>query len=143
LITRRDLRFPELGIGTILALIGVGGAAIEVAYAGRAGASWAEPTFWAGQLLLYAAGAYGVTRRGGSDRSTLLVILFVAIATYLTKVSYSPLRFTYADEFQHLRALDTILTHHHLFYPNPSLPVSPAFPGLEIVTDAVISITGL
>jgi hypothetical protein len=88
-------------------------------------------------------GAYGVTRRGGRETSVVAVLLAVALGTYLTKISYSPIQFTYPDELQHVRTLNTLLTHRHLFHANPSLPVSPFFPGLEIITDAVMSMTGL
>ena len=139
---RRDWR-KELRAGATLATIGAAAAAIDVAYAGRAGAHWSLPTFWIAQMLLFAAGLYGVIRHGGSERFTVAVIVLVALGTYLAKVSYSPIRFSFPDELQHLRSLEDLLAHRHLFYPNPSLSISPDFPGLEIVTDAVVTTTGL
>ncbi len=62
---------------------------------------------------------------------------------YLFKVIYSPSFFTFLDEMQHWRTVNDILLSHHLFSLNPILTVSPFYPGLEIVTDALISLTGL
>ena len=60
------------------------------------------------------------------------------IATFLILAYYSPDQFRFLDEFQHVQTAQTILTTHHLFHVNTSLPVSPQYPGLEIITSAVL-----
>jgi hypothetical protein len=71
------------------------------------------------------------------------IAVVLGIATYAIKECYRPLQFTFSDEFQHLPTVQAILTSHHLFHPNPNLSVSPFYPGLEIVTSAVVSLSHL
>ncbi|HWS83932.1 MAG TPA: hypothetical protein VN207_06705 [Ktedonobacteraceae bacterium] len=59
------------------------------------------------------------------------------INCYLVKVMSSPLYFSFFDEFLHWRTADNILASGHLFSSNEMLPVSPYYPGLEIVTNAL------
>jgi hypothetical protein len=47
-----------------------------------------------------------------------------------------PTGFTYSDELTHSYNVDRIVTTHHLISPNPLLPVTPHYPGLETVTAA-------
>ena len=56
---------------------------------------------------------------------------------------HSPEGFTYFDEFLHWRTYNDILESSHLFTKNLVLPVSAQYPTLEIVTDALTSLTGL
>jgi hypothetical protein len=55
----------------------------------------------------------------------------------------SPLTFHSIDDFLHWRTVDDIAESGHLFSPNSVLPVSPFYPGLEIVTNAVSTLSGL
>jgi hypothetical protein len=72
---------------------------------------------------------------------TLVVVL--TVAEYLVKVCYSPAAFTYADELMHWRTATDIMQTGRLFTPNNLLPISPYYPGLEEVTTALASVTGL
>jgi hypothetical protein len=55
----------------------------------------------------------------------------------------SPLVLAGYDEHQHERSLLTLLHGGGVFAPNPSLPVSPHYPGLELLTGVVTRLTGL
>lgn len=127
---------------SLILLVALGTTAIETAYAGRAGTLWGPTVFWLGQLLLYGAATYGVLRADVSELGRLALIVSLGMSTFILKVAYSPLHYTFPDEFQHWRSLSDVLRTHHLFEANPSLPVSPSFPGLEIVTHALMSLTG-
>ena len=144
-LQRRRPRVPRGAAGTYAALLlmALGCVAVELAYAGRAGTGWGSPVYWTGELLLYGAAAYAVARRQASRAATLSVLLTLGLCTFVIKVAYSPLHFSFPDEFQHWRTLSDILRTHHLFHPNPALPVSPSYPGLEIATSAVVATTGL
>ncbi len=72
---------------------------------------------------------------------TLVVVL--TVAEYLVKVCYSPAAFTYADELMHWRTATDIAATGKLFTANNLLPISPYYPGLEEVTSALASVTGL
>ena len=120
--------------------------------------------------LFLTAYAFTDSRNGGASMNTLflpaLLIMFAPIATrllvpatsrveriwllcvlglgcYLVKVASNPLYFTFFDEFLHWRTVDDIARSGHLFTANALLPVSPYYPGLEIVTNALSTISGL
>lgn len=75
------------------------------------------------------------------ERICLLCI--AGICFYLVKIMSSPLYFSLYDEFLHWRTADNIALTGHLFSENSLLPVSPYYPGLEIVTNAVSTLSGL
>jgi hypothetical protein len=121
-------------------------AADAVGRVGTAGTahSAADAGYWLGEALIFAAPTALVLGRpepGESQAAWLAVAL--ATATYLVKYLYSPAAFEFPDEFLHWRTLTTLLTSHHLFGVNYALPVSPDFPGIEVVTSALIDLTGL
>ena len=58
---------------------------------------------------------------------------------YAIKLIHSPGSFTLFDEFHHWATLDDILVTGHLFIHNNILPASPFYPGLEIVSSAMVS----
>jgi uncharacterized membrane protein/uncharacterized protein YjeT (DUF2065 family) len=111
---------------------------------GRSGAPWSDWAYWVGQLLILTpVAARMLSRRSlaGSETATLVVVL--TVAEYLVKVCYSPAAFTYADELMHWRTAADITQTGRLFTPNNLLPISPYYPGLEEVTTALASVTGL
>ena len=55
----------------------------------------------------------------------------------------SPLVLAGYDEHQHAQSLMNLLHGSGLFSPNPTLPVSPFYPGLELFTAVAIRLTGL
>ena len=62
---------------------------------------------------------------------------------YVVKVMHSPTQFTFGDELQHWLTAQNLLTAQHLFSQNSILPISPYYPGLEIVTSALVNLTGM
>ena len=120
--------------------------------------------------LLITAYAFTDARNGGSDINTLflpaLLLMFapiavrlllpmtpriericllcvIGVACYLIKVIANPTYFTFYDEFLHWRTVDDIARSGHLFTINALLPVSPYYSGLEIVTNALSTMSGL
>jgi len=116
---------------------------IALAYdAGRFEVQGLDALFWFGLLVLFLpiAGRLllpGLTRW---ERVTLLIML--SIGFYFAKYLQYPLYFTYHDEFAHLRTAQDIAASGHLFNENPLIPISSYYPGLEIVTSALSSLTG-
>ncbi len=126
----------------------VGVLVVAAAYtAGRLGYAsppWADSAYWLGQVLIIAPVAARLLSRrhlGMGETATLLVVL--TVAEYLVMVCYSPTGFTYGDELMHWRSTVNILQTGKLFQPNDLLPISPLYPGLEEVTAALVSISGL
>ena len=111
---------------------------------GHASAPWADHLYWFGQLLILGpVAARLVSRRVLTAAQTATVVVVLAVAEYLVKVCYSPAAFTYPDELMHWRTTVDILQTGRLFTANNLLPISPSYPGLENVTSALVSITGL
>lgn len=102
-----------------------------------------ELYFWLGLVLFYLPPVVRLLLPHPSrmERAGLLVVLTLCL--YLTKVELSPLYFNHYDEMLHWRSVNDIMSVGHLFTPNMLLPVSPVYPGLEIVTSTVSNLSGL
>ena len=111
---------------------------------GHGGAPWADRAYWLGQLLILApVAARLLSRRVLAAAETVTLVVVLTLAEYLVKVCFSPAAFTYADELMHWRTATDIAQTGRLFTPNDLLPISPYYPGLEEVTTALASVTGL
>jgi hypothetical protein len=121
---------------------------VAAAYtAGRLGHSdsaWANRAYWLGQgLILVPTSARLLSRRVLTIGETVTVITILTVAEYLVWICYSPLGFTFVDELEHWRSTVNILQSGKLSEVNYLLPISPHYPGLEEVTSALASVTGL
>lgn len=133
-----------------VAVMAAGLLLVSVSYAaGRAGADGAGhgaavAAFWLGEAVIFAAPvALVLGRRELADAQAAWLAVALAAATYLVKYFYSPSFFAFPDEFLHLRTLTSLLASHHLLGVNYALPVSPGYPGLEIVASGLMGLTGL
>lgn len=125
--------------GLLLISVAMTGARIGATGADR----WSLGLFWLGLLGFYLpiAGrlvAFEVKRR---ERIGLLVVL--GLSLYCVKILHSPTLFKFTDETSHWRTANDMLLTGRLFNENPLLPVSPFYPGIELVTTALSSLTGL
>lgn len=111
--------------------------------AARAGLVSDSNLFWASMLLLFVPAAWGLARDEAPRMFRLQLLLIVSMCLYVAKIVHSPQGFTFHDELLHVRTLNDILASGRLFQENPVLPVSPLFPGLEVVTAAIVQTTGL
>jgi uncharacterized membrane protein len=118
---------------------------VAVAYAGaRVNAIWGDPVFWVGILLLFVPAAIRVLSPTVSQGERIGMLVMLGIALYLVKVFQYPLTAgADFDELRHLRTAEDIARLHQLFQPNPILTVSPSYPGLEIVENAISGLTGI
>jgi hypothetical protein len=112
--------------------------------AGRLGhIELARILFWIGVIAIFAPAAAHCVMTGTSRFERLGSVVVVGVCVYLVKVLNSPGGFTLLDEFSHWRTASDILLTGHLFEPNPLSLTSPVFPGLQIVTAAMVDLTGL
>ena len=135
-----------MSVVALAAALGVlaAAAAYTAGRLGYAATSWADHLYWFGQLLILApVAARLLSRRTVTAGDTLTLIVILTVAEYLVKVCYSPAAFTYVDELMHWRSTTDIMQTGKLFTVNNLLPISPYYPGLEEVTSALASITGL
>lgn len=109
---------------------------------GRTGTEYAAPFFWAGQILIFTYVCRRVLKTGTSPREREFLVLLFAASQSVIRWLYSPHGFTFSDELQHFRSLETVLTTNHLFGPNYNLPISPRYPGLQNVTTEFAQVAG-
>ena len=103
---------------------------IAVAYAmARNGADEAGVLFYASLAVIVAPMAYRLAGSAASREERLLLVLLFAVAVYAVKVVYSPLRFTFADEFTHLTNVQATLASGDLFTTNPISQITTDYPG--------------
>jgi hypothetical protein len=100
--------------------------------------------YWFGQLMIVVpiAGRL-LSRRPLSNGNIVTLISVLTIAEYLLKCTYDPLGFAFNDEFLHWRGTTNMLQSGQLFELNYGLPIGTHYPGIQEVTSALISATGL
>lgn len=111
--------------------------------AGRDGLWWSVPLFWTALLLAFAPAVASLVVRGVSRHEVVGIVAVTSLALYVITLLESPTLFTSFDELLHYRTLDDIARTGRLLTSNPLLPISPYYPGLELVTHALMSLTGL
>ncbi|TIU86608.1 MAG: hypothetical protein E5W03_08770, partial [Mesorhizobium sp.] len=111
--------------------------------AGRRGYDVAPVFFWSGVVLLVFPTslrlAWPMVARG--ERVFLLFLL--AESLFYCKAVYSPTSFIGHDELLHWIAAEDLFSARRLFLSNPLLPIGPTYPALEILTTAIVNLTGL
>lgn len=110
---------------------------------GRAVAWWTDLPLWGGLVLLFAPLAARLLASRSTRPERIGLVSIFGMALYLVKIFQYPLYFTYHDELIHWRTADDILRSGDLFRANSLIPVSPLFPGLEVVTTALAELSGL
>lgn len=132
--------FPTLSVISVLGIL-----LIALAYEGGrlAQQQWPEPLFWVGMLLLFIPIALRLFSAKPARQERIALLVVVTVNFYLVKYLQYPLYFTSYDEFLHVRSARNIAASNHLFQANPLLPISAFYPGLEIVTNALSSLSGL
>ncbi|HVU68817.1 MAG TPA: hypothetical protein VHD63_16900 [Ktedonobacteraceae bacterium] len=117
---------------------------VSTAYnAARANESSAELYYWLGLGLTFLPALVRVILPQASRVERIGLLCVVTACLFLTKVTLSPFHFAGYDETLHLVTINDIVSTKHLFTKNPLLPVSPYYPGLEIVASALSSLSGL
>jgi hypothetical protein len=119
---------------------------VAIAYGDRlsrtAGAH-ATPIFWLGILAIVAPVALRIAFGRITRTEAIGLVLVLGIGFFLTKLAANPAFFKSFDELIHYRTAADVMRTNHLYSENSMLPVSPLFPGLEIVTTAVAKMTGM
>ncbi len=109
----------------------------------RQGSASGEVFFWAGLVIAVLPIAARVAWPGVSFAESLALVASLAVGLYLFKLGHSPTGFTFHDEFLHWRTAYDLQSTGREFTPNPLLPVSSLYPGIETVTVAFAELSGL
>ncbi|MBY5313789.1 hypothetical protein GR210_06940 [Rhizobium leguminosarum] len=113
------------------------------ANASRLGEGWAVPAFYCAIAAIFLPAAARIIHPGASRLERLALILIVTAALFVVRLIRAPVAFIDHDEFLHWATVNDILEAGRLFLPNPLLPVSPLYPGLELITSALVNLSGL
>ncbi|MGO7214180.1 hypothetical protein ACCS75_24195 [Rhizobium ruizarguesonis] len=113
------------------------------ANASRLGEDWAVPTFYCAIAAIFLPAAARIIHPRASRLERLALIVIVTSALFVVRVIRAPVAFIDHDEFLHWATVNDILEAGRLFLPNPLLPVSPLYPGLELITSALVNLSGL
>ncbi|MFN8525917.1 MAG: hypothetical protein U0821_22685 [Chloroflexota bacterium] len=128
----------------ISVIVSLGLALVAVADArARESVPDAELLFWLGVVTIFTPIAARLGWGGASRAETFGIVAILALLLYAVKLLHSPAELTFPDEFYHWRTTDDIVRSRSLFQPNPLLPVSALYPGLDAATSALASVSGL
>jgi len=128
-----------------LSLVAAGGVLL-LAFAdnaARRGEPHAAALYWLAIVVIVVPIAARLSRPECSRGERLGLVLVVGIAAYLLKLMTWPLGFAFHDDLGQLRTTLDIGSTHHLFSRNPIVGAYAYYPGLEEVTNALSSISGL
>jgi hypothetical protein len=128
----------------VCVLISVGLLTVAFSYrASRAELPMATTLYWVGLMVQFVPVVVRFFSPTITRKESIGLVVFLGITLYLTKILTNPLGFAFVDEFQQWRSAYDSLAASTLFVENPILEVSPYFPGLQNVTHAIVSLTGL
>ena len=109
----------------------------------RSMTSASQTLFWVGLVVVYAPIAARLAASEPRRLERLSLVALLGLALYVVKVFRDPFGFTFADELVHAPNAEAILRTHHLFHANSILSATASYPGLESVTAALASLSGL
>lgn len=112
-------------------------------HGGRQGAAWAVWLYWGGVVAVFLPTATRLAWPAVARSERIALLLLLAFSSYALRFLYAPTAFAEHDEFLHWVTAEDILRSGRLFLDNPLLPVSPLYPGIEIVTTALANVADL
>jgi predicted lipid-binding transport protein (Tim44 family) len=101
------------------------------------------PLFLAGLTFIFAPCAWRLTGTAATRNERIWVSVILGLGLLASYLFRSPLIFDNFDELAHGATLVRLLDSRALFQSNPILPVSPFYPGIELVTITSRWLTGL
>ncbi|HET8912614.1 MAG TPA: hypothetical protein VFN23_14170, partial [Ktedonobacteraceae bacterium] len=136
---------PPSGFFPILALVSASGLLVVAIayYMGSYSTTLLDLLFLLGLAIMYVPCFVRLVSPAPSRFERMSLLAVVGINFFLVQLMVSPNYISPYDSMLHWINADTLLSVHHLFNINSLLPVSPYYPGLEIITNALSSISGL
>ncbi len=139
-ISSSGLIWPQwLAINTGIAVFIVAAAA----NASRTGQTWAVPVFYAATALLFLPIVMRLALADVSRSERVANVMIAGLGLLMLRVIRAPINFTGYDEYLHWVGAQQLAETGRLFTPNVLFPIAPFYPGLEIVTTALSSVSGL
>jgi hypothetical protein len=132
-------RLPKIMLLNALAMV-----SLSYAYTGpRYSLPGGEICFWVGLLLMYVPVVVRLISPAASRFERISLLCVAGSSFFALDVVARPFTFADYDAFVHWRTTEGIALTAHLFSENPLIPASPFYPGLEIVTNALSTQSGL
>jgi hypothetical protein len=132
---------PPIGLG-VASIAVITGAALCLIAASYGLARWSSPfalpLYWLGIAEIILPIVLFLATSAPRRRDRLIVVALLYLALFGVKALHSPLELTFFDELLHWRTALDIIGSGRLFEENALLPASSLFPGLEIVTSALV-----
>ena len=129
----------RLAVNAAIALV----IAAHAANASRAGEATAIPEFYAAVALLFLPIAARLAYPEVARTERIVDLLIATFALFMLRVLREPNFFISHDEYLHWVTAQHIMESGRLFTSNVLFPIGPSYPGLEIVTTAFASLSGL
>ncbi len=98
---------------------------------------------WASYALLFLVVVPRVCRAATARSERIALVVLLGLAALAAKWLHSATRFVHFDELLHVATALDILERKALHAPNPLLPISPDYPGLELFATCIVELTGL
>jgi hypothetical protein len=143
---RIHLKIGAWGWISLVALLGALGLlliALGYAHSRNEGPARLRTYMYPGILLLFVPLATRMISPSATRNERIVSLCLSGLNCYIIKILTSPLHFYLYDEFLHWRSANDILASGHFLTLNALLPVSPYYPGIEIVTLAFSMMSGL
>lgn len=145
-VARRRLLGSANLAGPTMVLMAFGVLVMAVAAnAGRAGTAtgWTSATWIAGLVLIFLPACFRIVVRSTGHAERMILAVALPLFLQLSRLVLNPTQFAFHDELIHANTLRQIDETSRLFTDNSLLPVSGYYPGLEVLTDGIHSVTGL
>lgn len=145
-VARRRLLGSANLAGPTMVLMALGVLVMAVAAnAGRAGTAtgWTSATWIAGLVLIFLPACFRIVVRSTGHAERMILAVAMPLFLQLSRLVLNPTQFAFHDELIHANTLRQIDQTSRLFSDNSLLPVSGYYPGLEVFTDGIHSVTGL
>lgn len=113
------------------------------ANASRLDYDWASRAFYLSIAQMFLPIAARLMLPQVSRQERVVNLMIVALGLFALRVIRGPIYFIGHDEYLHWVTAEHILESGRLFTPSVLFPVGPSFPGLEIVTTAIVSLAGV
>ncbi|MGN6607518.1 MAG: hypothetical protein ACTHMS_11000 [Jatrophihabitans sp.] len=141
---RRRVTSPEPDIAWHVVAMCAGLLLVAVADAlARTGHAGGTALFWLGEIVVITPMAALAVTPARSPRRFAVAVGAFAVVTASTRWLYSPARFAFPDELQHLLATQNLLAQGRFGIANPALPIESSYPGLPVVGGLLARLTGL
>jgi len=128
-----------LAINASVALI----IAAMAANGSRADQPWAVPGFYFATVLMFMPIASRLALAEVSRSERVANVMVAGLGLFMLHVIREPTFFTGHDEYLHWVGARQMMESGKLFTPNVLFPIGPSYPGLEIVSSALVDLSGL